>query len=153
MKRAGSPRHDDGNDNELANGDALASKKLQKLLDVLRPSRKDSASVADKLDLIVDEWQAEVAKQKGVAHQCRLSDLASRRAKNKLRAHTESKDVMFLVRDAEPEEREQVHALVDSLASETGRAKLINGRDCSVALNVWCSACRKRCSVFASVLY
>ena len=63
MKRVGPPRDADGNDDELANGAALASKKLQKLLDVLRPSRKDSASVAEKLDLILDEWQAEVAKQ------------------------------------------------------------------------------------------
>ena len=95
------------------------------LLSVLRADRKDSASVARKLELIIDEWQADVAQQRGVEHRCASSDGAWRDAKRKLRHNKDTKDVMALVRNADGAERQQVQEFVDLIASSNGRAELI----------------------------
>ena len=110
---------------ELPDSTHNASHRLQMLLSVLRADRKDSASVARKLELIIDEWQADVAQQRGVEHRCASSDGAWRDAKRKLRHNKDTKDVMALVRNAHGAERQQVQEFVDLIATSNGRAELI----------------------------
>jgi len=106
-------------------GDGYAVKMLQRLLDVARPKQATSRSLADTLELVVEEWSVHAAKLQGGTYNI-VGGKERANAKRHLRNEPETKGVMRMVLDAAGEdELPQVLELVSKLQTSAGRAALV----------------------------
>ena len=80
-------------------GDGYAVKMLQRLLDVARPKQATSRSLADTLELVVEEWCVHAAKLQGGTYNI-VGGKERANAKRHLRNEPETKGVMSMVLDA-----------------------------------------------------
>ena len=80
-------------------GDGYAVKMLQRLLDVARPKQATSRSLADTLELVVEEWSVHAAKLQGGTYNI-VGGKERANAKRHLRNESETKSVMSMVLDA-----------------------------------------------------
>ena len=80
-------------------GDGYAVKMLQRLLDVARPKQATSRSLADTLELVVEEWSVHAAQLQGGTYNI-VGGKERANAKRHLRNESETKGVMSMVLDA-----------------------------------------------------
>ena len=80
-------------------GDGYAVKMLQRLLDVARPKQATSRSLADTLELVVEEWSVHAAEMQGDTYEI-VGGEERANAKKNLRRGSETKSVMSMVLDA-----------------------------------------------------
>ena len=76
--------------------DGYAVKMLQRLLDVARPKQANSRSLADTLELVVEEWSVHAAKLQGGTYNI-VGGKERANAKRHLRNESETKGVMSMV--------------------------------------------------------
>ncbi|EOD31682.1 hypothetical protein EMIHUDRAFT_460679, partial [Emiliania huxleyi CCMP1516] len=101
---------DEGSDD----GDGYAVKMLQRLLDVARPKQATSRSLADTLELVVEEWSVHAAEMQGTTYEI-VGGEERANAKKNLRRGSETKSVMSMVLE-----------LVSKLQTSAGRAALVD---------------------------
>ena len=90
-------------DENPGDGDGYAVKMLQRLLDVARPKQATSRSLADTLELVVEEWSVHAAKMQGDTYEI-VGGEERANAKKELRRGSETKSVMRMVLDAADED-------------------------------------------------
>ena len=90
-------------DEDPGDGDGYAVKMLQRLLDVSRPKRADSRSLAETLELVVEEWSVHAAKLQGGTYNI-VGGKERANAKRHLRNEPDTKGVMCMVLDAAGED-------------------------------------------------
>ena len=86
-------------DEDHGDGDGYAIKMLQRLLDVARPKQATSRSLADTLELVVEEWSVHAAEMQGYTYEI-VGGEERANAKKNLRRGSETKSVMSMVLDA-----------------------------------------------------
>ena len=86
-------------DEDHGDGDGYAIKMLQRLLDVARPKQATSRSLADTLELVVEEWSVHAAEMQGDTYEI-VGGEERANAKKNLRRGSETKSVMSMVLDA-----------------------------------------------------
>ena len=80
-------------DEDHGDGDGYAIKMLQRLLDVARPKQATSRSLADTLELVVEEWSVHAAKLQGGTYNI-VGGKERANAKRRLRNESETKGIM-----------------------------------------------------------
>ena len=88
-----------GEDPDDGDGYAYAVKMLQRLLDVARPKQATSRSLADTLELVVEEWSVHAAKLQGGTYNI-VGGKERANAKKNLRRGSETKSVTTMVLDS-----------------------------------------------------
>ena len=83
-------------DEDHGDGDGYAIKMLQRLLDVARPKQATSRSLADTLELVVEEWSVHAAEMQGDTYEI-VGGEERANAKKELRRGSETKSVMRMV--------------------------------------------------------
>ena len=133
MKRAAEAEVADASANAALHDHGVAMQMLQTLLPALRSDRKDSSSMSTKFELILDEWQMDVATQKKEKPQsCKPANAAWRDAKYRMRKGKHTAAAMALVKTSDASEQQQLHKYVMMLQSSSGRAKLIEMLDAKI---------------------
>ena len=96
-------------DEDHGDGDGYAIKMLQRLLDVARPKQATSRSLADTLELVVEEWSVHAAKLQGGTYNI-VGGKERANAKRHLRSEPETKGVMRMVLDAADKVKDELQA-------------------------------------------
>ena len=98
---------------------------LNELLVALRADRKDSVSVAEKLQLIVKEWAKHANLSPSIEEPVLRSGVNGKTVREQMRLNPNTKAIMLLVKHAERNELELVHRMVAKLATKEGRGMLL----------------------------
>ena len=89
-------------DENPGDGDGYAVKMLQRLLDVARPKQATSRSLADTLELVVEEWSVHAAKMQGDTYEIVGGEERANAKKNLRReSETSSQHTQRLVKNSQ----------------------------------------------------